>query len=58
MTDYKIGIDINDENFTPSFKEFYYNHFVDSWRLRRREVDTSFFSTMTAEEKEITKQLV
>ena len=58
MTDYKIDIDINDESFTPAFKEFYHTHFVNSWGLRRREVDTSFFTSMTEEEKNIAKRLV
>jgi hypothetical protein len=57
-TSYQIDIDPNSEQFSQAFKEFYHNHFVNSYGLARREVDTSFFVTMTDEEKEIAKRLI
>ena len=57
-TPYQIDIDPNSERFSQPFKDFYYNHFVNSYGLARREVDTSFFQTMTDEEKEVAKRLI
>jgi HEAT repeat protein len=57
-TSYQIDIDPNSEQFSQAFKEFYHNHFVNSYGLARREVDTSFFKTMTEEEKDIAKRLI
>ena len=58
LNKYYIDIDSNSENFSKDFKEFYANHFIDSYGLTRREVDTSFFKTMTDEEKEVAKRLI
>ncbi|RZK01780.1 MAG: hypothetical protein EOO46_19260 [Flavobacterium sp.] len=57
-TSYQIDIDPNSEQFSQAFKDFYHNHFVNNYGLARREVDTSFFVTMTDKEKEIAKQLI
>ena len=57
-TPYQIDIDPNSERFSQPFKDFYHNHFVNSYGLARREVDTSFFQTMTDEEKEVAKRLI
>lgn len=57
-TSYQIDIDVNAEHFSPAFKNFYQNHFIDSIGLSRREVDIDFFKAMTGEEKEIAKHLI
>lgn len=55
---YQIDIDPNFEGFSPAFKSFYHNHFENSIGLFRDDVDTSFFKTMSEEEKEIAKRLI
>lgn len=58
VSPYQIDIDPSAEQFSQSFKNFFHHHFVSSIGLIREEVDTSFFKTMTEEEKEIAKRLV
>jgi HEAT repeat protein len=57
-TSYQIDIDPTSEQFSQAFKEFYHNHFINSYGLARREVDTSFFKTMADEEKQLAKRLI
>jgi len=57
-TSYKLDIDPEKENFSESFKDFFHNHFIDMKGLSRREIDTSFYSQMTIDEKEIAKRLI
>lgn len=57
-TSYQIDIDPDSKQFSQAFKDFYYHHFVNSYGLARREVDTSFFQSMTDEEKNTAKQLI
>jgi hypothetical protein len=57
-SDYKIDIDPDTGNFSEAFKDFFYHHFIDMRALSRREVDTAFYVTMTAEEKEIARRLI
>jgi hypothetical protein len=57
-TEYFIDIDPNSDSFSPAFKDFYKNHFVNGYGLARGDVDTHFFKTMTAEEMEIAKRLI
>ena len=58
QSEYKINIDIDSGNYSSAFNDFYYNHFVQPIGLGRKEIDTSFFQTMTDEEKEIAKGLI
>ena len=58
IMDTSYYIDPNAEMFSQAFKNFYQNHFVDSYGLSRREVDISFFKTMTDEEREVARRLV
>ncbi len=58
LAEYFIDIDPNSNSFSPAFKDFYKNHFIDSYGLSRGDVDTYFFSSMTTEEKEIAKRLI
>jgi|SRR5690606_2171235 len=51
-------IDINPEDFSKAFQDFFHNHFVDSYGLAREEVDLYFFNAMTKNEKEIAKHLI
>lgn len=57
-TSYHLDIDPNSGKYSQAFKDFFHNHFVTSWGLARREVDTSFFTQMTSGEKEVAKRLV
>lgn len=57
-TSYQIDIDPTSEQFSQAFKDFYQNHFVNSYGLARSEVDTTFFKNMTDEEKEVAKRLI
>jgi len=57
-TRYNIDIDPNSSDFSSAFKDFYSAHFINSFALTRGEVDTSFFISMTAAEKEIAKRLI
>jgi hypothetical protein len=58
VTDYYIDIDPNSADFSKAFKDFYSNHFENTWGLTRGEVDTYFYSAMTKDENEIAKRLV
>ncbi|MEZ5046342.1 MAG: hypothetical protein R2831_05060 [Chitinophagaceae bacterium] len=58
QTEYFIDIDPNSSSLSTAFKDFYTNHFIDSYGLAREEVDLDFFTTMTTEEKEIAKRLI
>jgi len=58
QTEYFIDIDPNSSSLSTAFKDFYSNHFIDSYGLAREEVDLGFFITMTFEEKEIAKRLI
>ncbi len=57
-TEYFIDIDPNSNSLSKAFKDFYQNHFINAYGLSRGDVDTYFFNAMTAEEKEIAKQLI
>jgi hypothetical protein len=55
---YEIDINPNSQSLSKDFKDFFHNHFVDSYGLTRNEVDTSFFKNMSAKEKEIAKNII
>jgi hypothetical protein len=57
-TEYFIDINPNSNSFSTAFKDFYKNHFINSYGLARGEVDTYFFKAMTADEKVIAKRLI